>query len=83
MLKACSQLLRPMVPQFEFAKQVKFDKWNILKGDKVVVVQGKDKGKMGTVARVYRKSNEVLVLGMNQKFRRLAPNEDTDKGSIQ
>lgn len=32
---------------------------------KVVVIQGKDKGKTGNVIRVYRKSNKVLVSGIN------------------
>ena len=31
---------------------------------------------MGTVARVYRRSNEVLVLGINKKFKRVGANQD-------
>ncbi|KAM3140304.1 hypothetical protein pb186bvf_007660 [Paramecium bursaria] len=60
-----------------------FDKWNILKGDKVVLISGKDKGKMGTVARVYRRSNEVLVLGINKKFKRVGANQDGQSSGIQ
>jgi large subunit ribosomal protein L24 len=45
----------------QFAKQVPFEKWNIVKGDKVVITSGKEQGKSGTVLRVYRQSNEVLV----------------------
>ncbi len=34
---------------------------NNKKGDKVILISGKDKGKSGTVVRVYRSSNKVLV----------------------
>jgi large subunit ribosomal protein L24 len=35
------------------------------KGDPVIVLQGKDKGKEGTVIRVLPKENKVLVEGVN------------------
>jgi large subunit ribosomal protein L24 len=35
------------------------------KGDKVVVLSGKDKGKEGTIVRVYPEKNRVLVEGVN------------------
>ena len=37
----------------------------ILKGDKVVVIAGSDKGKEGTVQAVYPKLNKVVVEGVN------------------
>lgn len=33
--------------------------------DKVLVIAGKDKGKTGTVSRVYTKDNAVLIEGVN------------------
>ena len=42
-----------------------FKNWRIIKGDKVIVISGKDKGKQGVVWRVYRKQNKVLVSGIN------------------
>ena len=38
---------------------------------------------MGTVLRVYRKTNRVLVQGMNQKFKRTPANEEGSAGGVQ
>ena len=35
------------------------------KGDKVVVLTGKDRGKEGEIVRVYPEKNRVLVEGVN------------------
>ena len=40
-------------------------KLKIRKGDKVVVITGKDKGKQGEVVRVLRAENRAVVLGVN------------------
>ena len=40
-------------------------KWKILKGDVVQVTAGKDAGKQGTVKKVFRKKNRVLVEGVH------------------
>jgi large subunit ribosomal protein L24 len=40
-------------------------KFKIRKGDKVVVITGKDKGKTGEVTRVLPKESRVLVQGVN------------------
>lgn len=40
-------------------------KFKIRKGDRVVVLTGKDKGKTGEVLRVLRKDERVLVQGVN------------------
>jgi len=37
----------------------------IKKGDKVIVIAGKDKGKSGDVLAVYPKDNKVIVSGVN------------------
>lgn len=37
------------------------------KGDKVIVISGKDKGKIGQIEEVYRNENKVLVAGVNIK----------------
>jgi large subunit ribosomal protein L24 len=36
-------------------------KWNILKGDLVEIISGKDKGKQGVVLNILRDKNSVLV----------------------
>jgi large subunit ribosomal protein L24 len=40
-------------------------KLKIKKGDKVVVITGRDKGKSGEVLKVLREENRVLVQGVN------------------
>lgn len=37
----------------------------VKKGDKVMVISGKDKGKTGLVDRVFTKTSEVLISGIN------------------
>lgn len=41
--------------------QVAFKDWKIVKGDTVQIRSGFDKGKVGKVIRVFRKSNSVVV----------------------
>jgi large subunit ribosomal protein L24 len=40
-------------------------KLKVKKGDKVVVITGRDKGKSGEILRVMREENRVLVQGVN------------------
>lgn len=53
----------------------------IKKGDKVQILQGKDKGKTGTVDKVVLKSREVLVGGLNLYKKHQKPRSDKDKKS--
>lgn len=54
----------------------------IKKGDTVVVITGKDKGKTGKVLEVYPKENRVLVDGVNVVSRHSKPRSAQDKGGI-
>jgi large subunit ribosomal protein L24 len=50
------------------AKKVANDiitKWRIFKGDRVQVNTGKDRGQIGTVSKVFRKENRMIVQGCN------------------
>ncbi|AXI45151.1 50S ribosomal protein L24 [Sulfitobacter sp. SK012] len=49
------------------------------KGDKVVVLTGKDKGKEGTIASVDPKSNKAIVDGINISIRATRQTQ-TDQG---
>ena len=40
-------------------------KLKVKKGDKVVVITGRDKGKSGEIVRVLREENRVIVQGVN------------------
>ena len=54
----------------------------IKKGDSVVVLSGKDKGKTGTVARVMPKDGKVVVEGVNIAARHRKPNQTNPQGGI-
>ena len=54
---------------------------NFKKGDKVVVISGKDKGKEGTITHVLRNENRVVVEGINVVKRHVKGNGQTS-GSI-
>jgi large subunit ribosomal protein L24 len=55
-------------------------KFKIKKGDKVVAITGKDKGKTGEVLRVLRKEERVLVQGMNMVKRHQRPSQTSPGG---
>ena len=48
-------------------------KMRIKKGDKVAVICGKDKGKRGSVLKVFVKDSRVLVEGVNMMKRHTRP----------
>jgi large subunit ribosomal protein L24 len=54
----------------------------IKKGDKVVVISGKDKGKTGTVTLALPKENMVLVEGVNIKKKHQKPRRGGQKGQV-
>lgn len=51
----------------------------IKKGDKVIVLAGKDKGKTGEVARAFPKTNKVVVAGINISKKHTKNRFNTDK----
>ena len=54
----------------------------IKKGDKVVVLSGKDKGRTGTVQAVMPKDGKVLVEGVNIAARHRKPSQANPQGGI-
>lgn len=52
------------------------------KGDKVKVIAGKDKGREGTIERVYKKSEKVLILDINVYKKHVKKNEQMPQGGI-
>jgi len=54
----------------------------IRKGDKVKILSGKDKGKTGSVIRVYGKDNRVLVQGINLVKKHVKPGKVSKEGGI-
>jgi large subunit ribosomal protein L24 len=54
----------------------------IKKGDRVQVLQGKDRGKQGLVLRVLPKEGKVIVEGINTAKRHTKPRSATAPGGI-
>lgn len=52
----------------------------IKKGDKVVVIAGKDKGKTGEVTATFREIGKVLVEGVNTRVHHVKPTKEGEKG---
>jgi large subunit ribosomal protein L24 len=54
----------------------------IKKGDTVVVLSGKDKGKSGTVKQVLPRDGKVVVQGVNVATRHRKPTQTNPQGGI-
>ena len=54
----------------------------IKKGDRVIVLTGKDKGRTGTVDKVLPKENRVVVGGINMVQRHSRPSQADPQGGI-
>ena len=54
----------------------------IKKGDRVVVLAGKDKGRQGQVLKVTPKDDRVLVAGVNMVKRHTRPTQGDPQGGI-
>ena len=55
----------------------------IKKGDRVVVLSGKDKGKHGEVTRAMPKEGKVLVSGVNIAVRHRKPSQANPQGGLE
>ena len=58
-------------------------KFKIKKGDRVVVITGRDKGKSGEVLRVRRADSRVLVAGVNMVKRHTRARPGTPGGIVE
>lgn len=73
-----SSLFNTLLTQRYFGfrpKQEPIKRWNIVKDDFVQVISGRYKDTQGKVLRVYRKTNQVLVAGVNLKYKRVDDEE--------
>ena len=55
---------------------------HVKKGDKVIVIAGKEKGKSGVISRVLKEENRVVVEGLNIVKRHTRPRKAGEKGGI-
>ncbi|MBC7134621.1 50S ribosomal protein L24 [Oceanibaculum nanhaiense] len=59
------------------------EKFKIKKGDQVVILTGKDKGKRGEVLRVLRADHRVLVQGVNMVKRHQRATQTSQGGIVE
>jgi len=52
------------------------------KGDNVLIISGKDKGRTGKIIRAIPKELKILVEGINLKKKHVRPKKDGEKGQI-
>ena len=55
---------------------------HVKKGDKVIVIAGKEKGKTSTVVKVLREENRVVLEGLNLSKKHTRPQKAGEKGGI-
>ena len=55
---------------------------HVKKGDKVMVIAGKDKGKTGVILTSFPKKDRVLVEGVNIIKKHMKPNQASPQGGI-
>ena len=55
----------------------------IKKGDKVVILSGKDRGRTGEVTKAMPKENKVIVSGINVHARHRKPSQVNPQGGIE
>lgn len=58
------------------------NKLHVKKGDQVIVITGKDKGKKGRVLACYPKESRILVEGVNMIKKHQKPNQANPQGGI-
>lgn len=55
---------------------------NLVKGDNVIVIAGRDKGKTGTIQKVIPESNRVVVENVNLRKKHKKPTQQNPDGGI-
>lgn len=71
-----------MAVQQKEKKPLHLAKMNIHKGDTVLIIAGKDKGKQGTVSRAMPQVNKVIVEGLNIVKKHVRPQGQTSQGGV-
>nr|YP_010241874.1 ribosomal protein L24 [Coscinodiscus wailesii]QTI82789.1 ribosomal protein L24 [Coscinodiscus wailesii] len=51
-------------------------------GNNVKIISGSEKNKTGEVIKIYPKTGNILVKGINFKFKHIKPNKETEIGEI-
>ncbi len=57
-------------------------KMHVKKGDTVQIISGSYKGKVGKILKVFPKTSQVIVEGVNIKTKHLKPQREGEQGQI-
>lgn len=57
-------------------------KLHVKVGDKVKVISGQNKGKVGIIKRVFKERHQVLIEGINLKIKHIKPSRPGEAGYI-
>jgi len=63
-------------------KPLHLAKMNIKKGDTVLIITGKDRGKRGTVSRAMPQVNKVIIEGLNMVKKHIKPQGQNRQGGV-
>ncbi|GAC1458628.1 MAG: 50S ribosomal protein L24 [Ktedonobacteraceae bacterium] len=63
-------------------KPLHLAKLNVKKGDTVLIITGKDRGKEGTISRAMPQANKVIVEGLNVVKKHIRPQGQTRQGGV-
>ena len=63
-------------------KPLHLAKLNVKKGDTVLIITGKDKGKEGTISRAMPRDNKIIVEGLNVVKKHIRPQGQTRQGGV-
>ncbi|KAJ9088136.1 39S ribosomal protein L24, mitochondrial [Entomophthora muscae] len=70
---------RPNLPK----PQDLIKRWDIIRGDEVMITEGKDQGKTGKVLHVLRDRNRLLITGLNLAWKHVPKTAESAGGKIQ
>lgn len=54
----------------------------IKKGDNIIIITGKDKGKKSKILKVFVKENKIIAEGANMMKKHQRPRKSGEKGSV-
>lgn len=57
-------------------------KFKLKKGDKVKVITGKDRGRVGSILKIIPSKNRAIVSGVNLVSKHMKPTKETEGGVI-
>jgi large subunit ribosomal protein L24 len=60
-----------------------YHKWKLKKGDEVIVLVGRSKGKIGAIEQVDRKHDQVLIAGVNLYKKHIKADVNQEGGIVE